>query len=369
MDYEARLNELRKGLKEQGIDVLALLPGANLTHLTGIIKELSERPLVFFLSSSPSARPTILLPHLEVETFTTALPYEVDFIAYTDEEGYAPAFVKAASTLNLAGHTLGMEARSMRLLELRQIEQNAAGSKIVEVDAILSQGRMRKDPDEIEAIRRAIEVSEKSLQATCAQVKVGMTEREVQMLLSMEMLKNGADGHGFPPIVLSGERAALPHGEASDRKLQEGDPLLIDYGFRIGAYSADITRTFSIGTADPEWKEIYKIVKAANAAGHKTAAPGVTAEQVDAATRKVVVDAGYGKYFNHRTGHGLGLEIHEPPYIVSGNKTLLQPGMVFTVEPGIYIAGRVGVRIEDDIVITRDGSETLSTLPRELTVL
>jgi len=369
MDYQARLDGLKKRLAKQGIDVLALLPGANLTYLTGIIKELSERPLVFFLASSRSARPTVLLPHLEVETFSQALPYKVDLLAYIDEEGYAPAFAKAANVLSLPGRTIGVEARSMRLLELRQIEQNALGSKIVEADEILSRGRMRKDQDEIEAIRTAIRVSEQSLKATCAQVKIGMTERDVQMILNMEMLKHGADGHGFPPIVLSGPRAALPHGSAGDRHLQEGDCLLIDYGFRVGVYSADITRTFSIGTSNPEWKAIYEIVKAANEAGRKAAAPGVTAEHVDAAARTVVDKAGYGEYFNHRTGHGLGLDIHEPPYIVSGNKTILEPGMVFTVEPGIYLADRVGVRIEDDVVITQDGAESLSTLPRELTVL
>ena len=369
MHYKTRLDGLRKRLLEQEVDVLALLPGANLTYLTGIIKELSERPLVFFLSTSHSARPSILLPHLEVETFSRALPYEVDFISYTDEEGYAPAFTKAASALNLAGHTIGVEARSMRLLELRQIERNALNAKLVEADEILSQGRMRKDHDEIEAIRTAIRVSEESLATTCPQVKVGMSEREVQMILNMEMLKHGADGNGFPPIVLSGGRAALPHGSAGERRLQEGDCLLIDYGFRVGAYSADITRTFSIGTAKPEWKDIYEIVKMANEAGRKMAGPGILAEQVDAAARKVIVDAGYGEYFTTRTGHGLGLEIHEPPYIVSGNKTVLEPGMVFTVEPGIYIADRVGVRIEDDVVITENGAEALSTYPRELTSL
>ena len=369
MNYQARLDGLKKRLKEQGIDVLALLPGANLTYLTGTTKEQSERPLVFFVSSSPSACPTVLLPHLEVETFSQALAYKVDLVAYTDEEGYEPAFAETAKALDLAGKVIGVEARSMRLLELRQIERNAPGAKLVEVDEVLSQGRMRKDADEIEAIRTAIKVSEQSLEATCAQVKSGMSERDVQMILNMEMLKNGADGHGFPPIVLSGPRAALPHGSASERSLQEGDCLLIDYGFRVGSYSADITRTFSIGTAHPEWKEIYEIVRAANEAGRKAAGPGVAAEEVDAAARKVVVDAGYGKHFNHRTGHGLGLEIHEPPYIVSGNKSILEPGMVFTVEPGIYLADKVGVRIEDDVVITEDGAETLSTFPRELTVL
>lgn len=369
MDYEARVGGLKKRLAQQDIDVLALLPGAHITYLTGIEKELSERPLVFFLPSSESARPLILLPRFEAETFARALPYAVDTITYTDEEGYAHAFAEAAEALHLTGKTVGMEARSMRLLELRQIERNAPGAKVVEIDQLLSQGRMRKDSDEIEAIRTAIKVSEESLRATCAQVKVGISERDVQMILNMEMLKNGADGNGFPPIVLSGERAALPHGTASDRKLQEGDCLLIDYGFRVGAYSADITRTFFIGTNNPEWKEIYEIVKQANEAGRKMAGPGVPAEQVDAAARAVIVNAGYGEYFNHRTGHGLGLEIHEPPYIVAGNKTVLQPGMVFTVEPGIYLADKVGVRIEDDIVITEDGADSLSTYPRELTSL
>ena len=369
MDYEVRLGGLKKRLAEQKIDVLALLPGANITHLTGIEKELSERPLVLFLPSSKSAPPLLLLPRFEAEAFSLALPYAVDTIAYADEEGYAHAFAQAAEALHLAGKTIGMEARSMRLLELRQIERNAHGAKVVEADKLLSQGRMRKDRDEIEAIRTAIGVSEQSLSATCAQVKAGMSERDVRMILNMEMLKNGADGNGFPPIVLSGPRAALPHGVASDRRLQEGDCLLIDFGFRVGAYSADITRTFSIGTPNPEWREIYETVKRANEAGRKMAGPGVTAEEVDAATREVIVDAEYGKHFTHRTGHGLGLEIHEPPYIVSGNKTVLEPGMVFTIEPGIYIADRVGVRIEDDIVITQDGAETLSTYPRELTSL
>ena len=369
MDYEVRLGGLKKRLAEQKIDVLALLPGANIAYLTGIEKEQSERPLVLFFPSSKSAPPFLLLPRFEADAFSRALPYAVDTITYTDEEGYARAFAEAAEELHLAGKTIGVEARSMRLLELRQIERNAHGAKVVEADELLSQGRMRKDRDEIEAIRTAISVSEQSLSATCAQVKAGMSERDVQMILNMEMLKHGADGNGFPPIVCSGPRAALPHGVASNRHFQEGDCLLIDFGFRVGVYSADITRTFSIGTSTPEWKEIYETVKAANEAGRKMAGPGVTAEEVDVATRKVIVDAGYGKYFTHRTGHGLGLDIHEPPYIVSGNETVLEPGMVFTVEPGIYIADRVGVRIEDDIVITQDGAETLSTYPRALTSL
>ncbi len=369
MDYQSRLDNLKKRLRQEGIDVLALIPGANLTYITGMVKELSERPFVLFVNSSESTPPSVLLPHLEVETFLDSVSYRVNLISYTDEQGHQPAFTKACQQLADKRTTVAVEARSMRVLELHQIQKQAPEAKIVEADEILSQARMKKDEDEIEAIRNAIKVSQLSLEATCSQVKPGMTEREVETILSLEMLKHKASGHGFTPIVLSGPRAALPHGVAGERQLQKGDCLLIDFGFRVGLYSADITRTFSIGMPNPEWKEIYDLVKAANEAGRAIAKPGIPAEEVDYATRKVIEDAGYGKLFNHRTGHGLGLDIHEPPYIVSGNKTRLQPGMVFTVEPGIYLPDKVGVRIEDDITITQDGAESLSTFSRELTVL
>jgi Xaa-Pro dipeptidase len=369
MDYQSRLDSLRKRLRQEDIDVLALIPGANLTYLTGMIKQLSERPFVFFLSSSESSPPVVLLPHLEVETFHDTVSYEADLISYTDEEGYTPAFAKARQHFHKQGLLIGVEERSMRLLELSQIQKQIPEAQIVDADDLLSIARIQKDEEEIQAIQNAIRVSELSLKSTITQVKPGMTERDVEMILSLEMLKHGADGHGFSPIVLSGPRAALPHGVAGERHVQEEDCLLIDFGFRVGMYSSDITRTFAIGSPNPEWKEIYDLVLAANQAGRDIAKPGIAAEEVDYAARKVIEDAGYGKYFNHRTGHGLGLDIHEPPYIVSGNKILLQPGMVFTVEPGIYLPDRVGVRIEDDIVITQEGAKSLSTFSRELTSL
>ncbi len=369
MDYQSRLDNLKNELRQERIDVLALIPGANFTYITGMFKEVSERPFVVFINSSESSPPSVLLPYLEVETFLESVSYPADLISYTDEQGYAPVFARACQGFNDQGLVVGVEERSMRMLELRQIQQNAPKAKIVVADDLLAKARMQKDEKEIEAIRNAIRVSELSLESTIAQVKPGMTERDVEMILSLEMLKHGADGHGFPPIVLSGPRAALPHGVAGERHVQEGDCLLIDFGFRVGMYSADITRTFAIGTSNPEWKEIYDLVLAANQAGRDIAKPGVQAAEVDYAARKVIEDAGYGKYFNHRTGHGLGLDIHEPPYIVSGNKTLLQPGMVFTVEPGIYLPEKVGIRIEDDIVITQEGAKSLSTFSRELTSL
>jgi Xaa-Pro aminopeptidase len=173
-------------------------------------------------------------------------------------------------------------------------------------------------------------------------------------------------GVAFSPLVQAGLSAAFPHGNAGDRKVQMGDVLLIDFGYTMDDYPADITRTVVVGTPSAEIKRIYETVKAANAAARAIAKPGSTCQEVDRAARAVIEAAGYGKYFTHRTGHGLGLEGHEAPYIVEGNATVLQPGMMFTIEPGVYIEGVGGVRIEDNVVITETGHDCLTTFEREL---
>jgi Xaa-Pro dipeptidase len=173
----------------------------------------------------------------------------------------------------------------------------------------------------------------------------------------------------FSPIVVAGPNAASPHSTPSERPIESGETIVVDCGATVGGYAADITRTFAIGELEPEMAQVYDVVRAANAAGRRAVRPGIPAEQVDQAARAVIEDAGYGEYFIHRTGHGLGLEIHEPPYIVAGNRQLLEPGMTFTVEPGIYLPGRGGVRIEDDVVVTADGGDSLTTFPREFAKL
>ena len=161
-------------------------------------------------------------------------------------------------------------------------------------------------------------------------------------------------------------RSLLAHGEPGERRVAEGEPLLFDFGTSVDGYASDITRTVSMGAPSARLAEVYAVVQAANAAGRAAAGPGISAQEVDRTTRKVIEDAGFGAYFTHRTGHGLGLEAHEGPNIVEGNTRALEPGMVFTIEPGIYIPGEVGVRIEDNLVITGEGAESLTTFPREL---
>ena len=216
-------------------------------------------------------------------------------------------------------------------------------------------------------MQKAAQIAQDALKSTLPSIKIGCTEKEIASELVVNMLRLGNDPElPFAPIVSSGPNGANPHATPSDRKMVEGDLLVIDWGAAYNGYFSDITRTFAIGKIDPEFETIHKTVQAANAAGRAAGKPGVAAGKVDAAARTVIENAGYGKYFTHRTGHGLGMEEHEPPYMFGGNPHTLLPGMVYTVEPGIYIPGRNGVRIEDDMVVTADGSRSLTDLPRDL---
>jgi Xaa-Pro dipeptidase len=188
-------------------------------------------------------------------------------------------------------------------------------------------------------------------------------------LLTQALLQRGAEGLAFEPLIQSGPNSALPHATPGERVIQAGEVLLLDFGVTFEGYLSDITRTFVVGEASAKIKKIYELVKQANAAGRAAARPGATGQDVDRATRKVIADAGYGHYFTHRTGHGLGLEGHEPPYVVEGNAVPLAIGNTFTIEPGIYVPELGGVRIEDDMAITENGAESLTSYNRELRII
>ena len=219
-------------------------------------------------------------------------------------------------------------------------------------------------------MRKAALIAQYALEETLKIVKIGVTEREIASELVTQMLKAGCDPTlPFDPIVAGGPNSADPHAAISDRRLQKGDFLLFDWGARYQGYCSDITRTFGIGEISDSQKEIYQTVLSANRAASAAARPGVTCGSIDDAARKVIVEAGYGNFFTHRVGHGLGLEAHEDPYMFAENLQILKAGMCFTDEPGIYISGEGGVRIEDDIVITEDGCINITDYPRELRIL
>jgi Xaa-Pro dipeptidase len=230
----------------------------------------------------------------------------------------------------------------------------------------MSSLRRIKDDVEVAAMERAVAVAEQALEALLPRIALGMSEKQIAALLTQELLARGGESIAFGPIVSAGPNGASPHAVPTDRPIQQGDLLVIDWGVYVDGYPSDITRTFAVGEIDPELQRIHEIVREANAQGKLAARPGVTGEEVDRAARAVIEAAGYGEYFFHRTGHGLGLEIHEEPNMVQGNTTPLEPGNVFTIEPGIYLAGRGGVRIEDNVLVTSDGRRSLTTFPREL---
>jgi len=219
-------------------------------------------------------------------------------------------------------------------------------------------------------MRQAVKIAQDALEATIPFIKVGMTEKEVSSELVVQLLKHGSEPEmPFSPIVSGGPNAANPHASPSERKLQTGDLLVIDWGAAYDGYISDLTRTFAAGQVDEECVKIHKIVQEANAAGRAAGKPGAACADVDKATRDVIEKAGYGVYFTHRTGHGIGMEGHEEPYMRGDNMQILEPGMAYTVEPGIYLPGRNGVRIEDNVVITETGAECLSDMPREIRVV
>jgi Xaa-Pro aminopeptidase len=361
-----RLERLRAVMRAAGVSSVAVVPGANLQYLAGLDMHMNERLTVAFFPADGT--PAMVLPALEAPRAEAQARFPIRFYRWQDDTGPAEALRQAATDLRLDAARLGVEYTAMRVLELRGIEQAAPEVVVGDATALLSALRMSKDADELAAMRTAVRIVEDALQTAVAQIRVGMTERELADIWEGAMRAAGS-GPAFGTIVASGPNAANPHHTNTDRAFQPGDLIIMDGGARYDGYASDITRTIALGEPSPEARRIYDLVLAANAAGRAAARPGASGETIDQAARKVIDDGGYGAQFLHRTGHGLGLETHEPPYIVAGSADALAPGMTFTVEPGVYVAGVGGVRIEDDVVITADGAESLTTFERDLIIV
>ena len=364
----SRLQSISNTLKESGLDALALNPSPSLLYATGLHFHLMERPVVALFAAD--GRIALVLPELEMAKLSN-LSYEVEAFAFNEDPAtWTDVFRKAVNFLGLDGKKIGVEPLAMRIIEYRYLQAAAPQATFPDATEAIASLRIRKDENEIASMRRAAEIAQNALEATLPMIKVGVSEKEISSELVMQLLKHGSESpFPFQPIVSGGPNSANPHASPSERKFQEGDLLVIDWGANCNDYVSDITRTFAIGEIDAEYRKIHEIVQQANAAGRAAAKPGLPASVVDDAARKVIDDAGYGEYFRHRTGHGIGMEGHEAPYMRAGNERILEVGMAFTVEPGIYLLGRNGVRVEDDMVITKDGAESLSTLPREIRVL
>jgi len=250
-----------------------------------------------------------------------------------------------------------------------KLKERFCEQELVGVGGWVEELRMKKTPEEIRCIRKAQEIADQAFALLTHAVKPGATERDLALELEFTMRRMGSDGVAFPVIAVSGPRSSLPHGQPSTKKLNPGEFVTFDFGARYGGYCSDTTRTFVLEPLDKKHEEIYNIVLQAQLAALAAVKPGAPAKEVDLVGRKIIEEAGYGKYFGHGIGHGVGLNVHEGPRVNQKSEDILEPGMVITVEPGIYIPGFGGVRIEDLVLVTEDGKEVLSSSPKDLVLM
>ena len=357
-----RLESLRGRMRLQGVDFLALGPGAHMGWVSGVFPHADERPCLLCIALDDAA---FLMPALEAEAGRkkTDLPiYEWD-----DANGPTSAFGSLLEDFE------ALEAKSIVIDETMRADFAALVTDTLPkarrrfcADTI-GFLRMRKDQDEYKILKKNALMADQALRVAWADMVVGMTE-----LSAAELVRKSFQSQGAKPIfniVGQGANGAFPHHQTGDAILEADQPIVMDVGCAYSGYSSDITRMAIIGDPSAEYLKVHKVVEEAVQAALTAARPGVAAKTVDKAARDVISDAGYGEFFVHRTGHGLGVEVHEEPFISASSETILEEGMVFSIEPGVYLPGRFGIRLEDIVILRADGPEILSELPRELVQL
>lgn len=356
--------DLHERLHSAGLDALVLVPGPNFFYLTGLKMHLFERPIALLII--PGEPPRLILPAFEVSNLNNST-LSIQPIPYPDDPtAWKTAFMQAVQPLAGKPCRIGVEPTRMRFLELNLLHTTLPTAAFVSAESLLADLRIHKTEAEISHLRKAVEIAQNALQATLPVIRPGVTERDIAGELHIQLVRAGSEPNlPFDPIVASGPNSANPHAVPGERILQPGDIVLIDWGATWNGYCADLTRVFALGEIPPDLKIAHEIVLRANQAARSSVRPGVPAGEVDRTARGVIARAGYGDFFTHRTGHGIGLEAHEPPYIYAENTLPLAPGMVFTIEPGLYFPGLGGIRIEDNVVVTTEGCLTLTDFPRE----
>ena len=361
--FAKRIERLQAELKTRKLELFVAEPSTNFQYFTGYNPGRSERLILLMVPLSGA--PVLICPSFEIERMKRNAV--VSDVRGWEEQQNPWKLVKKAGQEMKPAHRNGSVAveQSTSYQSFLNLEDQLSGWKFNNAAPVTERLRIIKSPEEVALIREAIAATEASIAATFSQLAVGMTERDVATLLSREMASRGSPGGG---LVQFGPSSALPHGGPSAGALQRETVVLIDAGSRVQGYTSDITRTIWFGDAPAdEFKKVYNTVHDAQTAAIENAKPFTTmCQDVDRAARKVITDAGYGQYFTHRLGHGMGMDGHEVPYMVEGNETRLEPGMVFTDEPGIYQLNKFGVRIEDDCVVTETGIEVLSHRPAKL---
>jgi Xaa-Pro aminopeptidase len=356
-----RLEAARRRMRQENIELLVIPPGDDLVYLLAYSPHLDERPCYLFLTSEESL---FVVPELNAAEAAPHVPFPT--LSYTDAEGPAAALHGAAARLGRPRQIApGDTMRADALLLLQEVWPEAQYLPGARVMALV---RMIKGPEEIAALRRAAGTADVAVREVFAAVRPGLTEREVARLAEEAFRRQGV-GEPIAAIAGGGPNSAFPHHQSSARVLARGEPVLLDCGGRLDGYMSDITRMAFLGRPSARYQEVHAIVDEAVAAALAIIRPGVPIADVDRAARGVIERARYGAQFSHRTGHGIGVTAHELPSITHTNEMPLAAGMAFSVEPGIYLAGEFGVRLEEIVVVTDRGGESLSALSREVSVI
>jgi Xaa-Pro aminopeptidase len=350
-----RLKNLRQKMQTEGVDAYFSMVPENRRYLSGF---------------TGSAGFLLILPE-QAFLFT-----DFRYIEQANQETTVFTVIKIANNvfdslaeLSSGAKRLGFEGDYLNFMDYCRLQEVLPQTELVSLPNLVNDLRSVKDPKEISLIRTAVEIADKAWANMLNHLKIGQIEEEIALDLEFVMRRAGASGASFDFIVASGNRSALPHGRASLKKIQKGEFLTVDFGAVYQGYCSDITRTVILGEADNRQKEIYELVLAANYAGIEAVKPGLKGKEVDAVARNIIKKAGYGEFFGHGLGHAVGLSVHEGPNLNMREERTLKPGMIITIEPGIYIPDWGGVRIEDMVLITEQGCEVLTRSPKGLTVI
>ncbi len=353
---EAKLTKVLENMKQAGFDALLVSSPMDIYYLTGIKLAPGERLAALLIDESGSVK---LVAN---KLFALKQAQGIELVEYSDTDDCVEAL---SSCIRRGRLGIDKEFRSrflLPLIEKRTDIKMALGSRPVEL------ARMVKTKDELVLMREASHLNDLAIAEAIKALKDGVSESDIADAYRKSACELG-EGESFESLICFGANAAEPHHDTDRTLLKRGDAVIIDVGLKFCGYCSDMTRTVFFGETSREQKAVYELVRRANEAGRNAVRPGVRLSDVDAAARRVISEAGYGEYFIHRTGHSIGLEVHEFPDVSSVSDVACEPGMVFSVEPGIYLPGRFGVRVEDLVEVTEDGARTLNEFPRELTVI
>lgn len=354
-----RRERVQAAVRDAGLAAAALVSPPSMAYVCGFRPNPHERLIALVVPATGPLR--LVVPALEAEAAAAHVPAGTEVFAWRDEDG--PADAAAHALAGIEGG-LGIEKTVLTVAYHELLGRVAPTAGFVDCGPLVEGLRLRKDEAEVEAMRRAARIVDRVLERLVPELAPGRTEAELVARVAELCREEGADGLAFGPLVLAGPKSALPHGTPDGTPLAEGDLVIVDIGCTAGGYCSDITRTFVCGREpDALQREVYGVVQAAQMAAVATAVEGATPAAVDLAARSVIAAAGYGEAFVHRVGHGLGLEVHEPPSLHARNETPLPAGAAITVEPGIYLPGWGGVRIEDDVIVRPDVPDVLTRAP------